>query len=204
MDELALFNTARNHFCKYLQAHRELQWRVERTLHPKSKARKAVKSLCGLDRFQGRADDCACKWAARGGCFPTLASPTHAFYRQLVETRVNDWCGCAKLSMLDFDILQELGHHAFAFMQATRELPHFRKSWNTRAEQNWIFQSLPLNPEEAKFRKNLAICVDIFAGLPLGPDNLREVTLCLWRILPGGMAQQVLAFLCTPGLLARS
>ena len=106
--------------------------------------------------------------------------------------------------MLGSDILQELGHHAFAFMQATRELPHFRKSWNTRAEQNWIFQCLPLNPEETKFHKNFIICVDVFAGLPLGPDNLREVTLCLWRILPGGMAQQVLTFLCTPGRFARS
>ena len=204
MEELARFHTARYHLRKYLQAQRELRLRVGRALHPKSKARKAVESLCGLDWFQCRADECACKWAARGGCFPTLASPTHAFYRQLVETRVNDWCGCAKLSMLDFDILQELGHHAFAFMQATRELPHFQKSWNAKAEQNWIFQSLPLNPEETKFRKAFFACVDIFAGLPLGPDNLREITLCLWRILPSGMAQQVLTFLCTPGRFARS
>ena len=202
MDELALFNTARNHFCKYLQAHRELQWRVEHALHPKNKARKAVESLCGLDWFRCRADECACKWAARGGCFPTLASPTHAFYRQLVETRVKDWRDCTKPSMLDYDILQELDHHAFAFMQTTRELPHFEKSWNTHAEQEGIFQSSPLNIVEAKFRKAFAACVALFA--PLGPENVREVTLCLWRILPSGVAQQVLAFLCTPGLLARS
>ena len=204
MDELALFNTARNHFCKYLQAHRELQWRVEHALHPKNKARKAVESLCGLDWFRCRADECACKWAARGGCFPTLASPTHAFYRQLFETRVEDRRDCKKLSMLDFDILQEVGHRACAFMQATRELPHFKKSWNTRAEQEGIFQSSPLDIVEAKFRKAFAVCVALFAGFPLGPENVREITLYLWKILPSGVAQQVLAFLCTPGLLARS
>ena len=202
MDELALFNTARNHFCKYLQAHRELQWRVEHALHPKNKARKAVESLCGLDWFRCRADECACKWAARGGCFPTLASPTHAFYRQLVETRVKDWRDCTKPSMLDYDILQELGHHAFAFMQTTRELPHFEKSWNAHAEQEGIFQSSPLNIVEAKFRKAFAACAALFA--PLGPENVREITLCLWRILPSGVAQQVVAFLCTSGRLARS
>ena len=204
MDELARFDTARNNFRKYLQAQRELRWRGERALHPKSKARNAVESLCGLDRFQCRADDCACKWAARGGCFPTLASPTHAFYRQLVETRVNDWCGCAKLSMLDFDILQELGHHAFAFMQATRELPHFRKSWNAKAEQNWIFQSLPLNNEETKFRKAFFACVALFAGLSSAPENVREVTLCLRRKLPGGVTQHVLRFQRTQERFARS
>ena len=202
MDELARFATARNHFRKYLQAQTELRWRV--ALHPKSKARKAVESLCGLDRFQGGADDCACKWAARGGCFPTLASPTHAFYRQLFETQVEDRRDCKKLSMLDFDILQEVGHRACAFMQATRELPHFKKSWNTRAEQEGIFQSSPLDIVEAQFRKAFAACVALFAGLPLGPENVREITLCLWKILPSGVAQQVLAFLCTPGLLARS
>ena len=204
MDELALFDTARYHFRKDLQAQRELRWRVERALGPKNKTRKAVESLCGLDRFQGRADDCACKWAARGGCFPTLASPTHAFYRQLVETRVNDWRACSKLSMLDFDILQEVGHHACALMQATHELPHFEKSWNTHAEQEGIFQSSPLNFVEAKFRKAFAACVALFAGFPLGPENVREITLCLCRILPSGVAQQVVAFLCTPGRLARS
>ena len=104
--------------------------------------------------------------------------------------------------MLDFDILQEVGHRACAFMQATRELPHFKKSWNTRAEQEGIFQSSPLNTVEAKFRKAFAACVALCA--PLVPENVREVTLCLWRILPSGVAQQVLAFLCTPGLLARS
>ena len=204
MDELALFNIARDHFLKYLQAQRELRWRVERALVPKNKARKVAESLCGLDWFQCRTDECACKWSARGGCFPTLASPTHAFYRQLVETRVNDWCGCAKLSMLDFDILQELGHHAFAFMQATRELPHFRKSWNARAEQNWMFQALPLNPEETKFRKAFFACVALFAGLSLAPENVREVTLCLRRKLPGKVTQHVLRFLCTQGRFVRS
>ena len=202
MDELALFNIARDHFLKFLQAQRELRWRVERALGPKNKARKVAESLCGLDWFQCRADECACKWSARGGCFPTLASPTHAFYRQLVETRVKDWRDCTKPSMLDYDILQELGHHAFAFMQTTRELPHFEKSWNTHAEQEGIFQSSPLNIVEAKFRKAFAACAALFA--PLGPENVREITLCLWRILPSGVAQQVVAFLCTPGRLARS
>ena len=204
MDELTRFHTARYHLRKYLQAQRELRWRVEHALHPKNKARKAVESLCGLDWFRCRADECACKWAARGGCFPTLASPTHAFYRQLFETQVEDRRDCKKLSMLDFDILQEVGHRACAFMQATRELPHFKKSWNTRAEQEGIFQSSPLDIVEAKFRKAFAACVALFAGFPLGPENVREITLCLWKILPSGVAQQVLAFLCTPGLLARS
>ena len=204
MDELALFNIARDHFLKYLQAQRELRWRVERALGPKNKARKVAESLCGLDWFQCRADECACKWSARGGCFPTLASPTHAFYRQLFETRVEDRRDCKKLSMLDFDILAELGRHALAFMQATRTLPFFQKSWNTRAEQKWIFHSSPLNPVEAKFRKNYLACVALFAGLPLGPENLREVMLCLQRKLPGEVAQNVLRFLCTQRLFARS
>ena len=106
--------------------------------------------------------------------------------------------------MLDFDILMELGRHAFAFMQATRALPHFRISWNTRAEKIWIFHSSPLNPVEAKFRKSFAACVALLAGLPLGPENLRELTLCLRRKLPGGVAEHVVRFLCTQKRFARS
>ena len=207
MDELARFHTARNHLRKYLQAQRELRWRVERALKPKDKTRKAVESLGGVGKFQSRADDCACNWAAdHGDCFPGLASPTDAFYgqSQLIETRIKDWRGCSKLSMLDYDILQELGHHAFALMQATRALPHFQKSWNNCAEKNWIFESSPLNPVEAKFRKNFAVCVALFAGLPLAPENVREVTLCLRRKLPGGVTQHVLRFQRTQERFARS
>ena len=207
MEELARFHTARYHLRKYLQAQRELRWRVERALKPKHRTRKAVDKLGGVGKFQSRADDCACDWAAdHGDCFPCLASPTDAFYgqSQLVETRIKDWRGCAKLSILDFDILRELGHHAFAFMQATRALPHFQKSWNARAERNWIFKSPPLNPVEAKFRKNFAACVALFAGLPLAPENVREVTLCLRRNFPGEVAQHVLRYLCTQGRFARS
>ena len=120
-----------------------------------------------------------------------------------MDTRIDDWRRCAKLSMLDFDILRDLGNHAFAFMQATRALPFFQKSWNTRAEQKWIFHSSPLNPVEAKFRKNYLACVALFAGLPLGPENLREVVLRLQRKLLG-VAQNVLRFLCTQGRFTRS
>ena len=206
MDELARFHTARRHYREYLKAQRELRWRVERALKPKDKTRKAVESLCGVGKFQSRADDCACSWAAAHGGFPGLASPTDAFYgqSQLVETRIDHWRGCAKPSMLDFDILAELGRHALAFMQATRTLPFFQKSWNTRAEQKWIFHSSPLNFVGTKFRKNYIACVALFAGLPLGPENLREVMLCLQRKLPGELAQNVLRFLCTQRLFARS
>ena len=198
MDELERFHTARRRYQEYLKAQRELRWRVERALKPRDKTRKAVENLSGIGKFQSRADDCACAWAAaHGDCFPGLASPTDAFYcqSQFVDTRIDAWRDSAKLSMLDFDILAELGRHAFAFMQATRRLPFFQKSWNARAEQKWIFHSSPLNPVEAKFRKNFAACVALFAGLPLGPENLREVTLCLRRKLLGEVAQNVLRYL---------
>ena len=206
MDELARFHTARRHYREYLKAQRELRWRTERALKPKDKTRKAVERLGGVGKFQSRADECACNWAADHGGFPGLASPTDAFYgqSQLVETRIDHWRGCAKLSMLDFDILAELGRHALAFMQATRTLPFFQKSWNTRAEQKWIFHSSPLNPVEAKFRKNYVTCVTLFTRLPLVPENLREVMLCLRRKLPGEVAQNVVRFLCTQGRFARS
>ena len=74
MEELARFHTARNHFRNYLKARRELDSRLLR-LKPSHKARKAFERLAGVGKFQCRADDCACNFAAAHGGFPDFETP---------------------------------------------------------------------------------------------------------------------------------
>ena len=194
MEELARFHTARNHFRNYLKARRELDSRLLR-LKLSHKARKAFERLAGVGKFQCRADDCACNFAAAHGGFPDFETPIDVFYgkSQLIERR--EWRNPI-LSTLDLELLQELGNYAEAFMQSTRALPCFERSWNTRTETKWIFKSSPLNLAERTFRKAHAACVTIFYAFPLAPEDTKGVLLCLKRKLPPGLVEAVLRFLC--------
>ena len=206
------FHRARSEFRAFLVANEELLWRVRRLLPAKDGCRKAAERLlsdCAISAFQSCADECACSFADSmpDRRFPGFESFIHVFYGEAssVESRISEWADQLPRSwdpppskrkrvaqscgptLLDTSLLRAVGGHAFAFMAATRRLPHFNPRWEAKAvsAKFGFFEVADGNliAEERRFAKKYAAAMQAMDSAPLVAQDVRVLLLCLHRAL---------------------
>ena len=217
--ELRLFEEARRALQHFTAAKEELLWRITHRLKTADKTRKAVEQLfatASLGQFQSRADDCACDYAAarQGNAFPGYESPIDVFYGSSLQvpSRVDHWRGAwpprwettrqrqgrrrtTRLTLLDKSLLRDVGHYGEAFMRAVPALPGFQKSWNGKQPRTGFLRNDSLNEREAKFRKKYATVSQLLLSMPLSPEDVYGIALCLRRTLPNSLTKSILLHL---------
>lgn len=210
---LRKFHQARSEFRAFLVANEELLWRVKHLLPPRDGCRKAVERLLSdscIATFQSCADECACSFANRlpDGRMPGFESFMHVFYGEAsnVESRTSEWAAQLPRSweppsrkrkrvvantsgptLLDRSLLRDVGKHAFAFMKATRCLPHFDPRWEaTTVIANFGAFNVAdgnLKAEGRRFAKKYEAAMQAVDSAPLTPQDVRVLLLCLRRKL---------------------
>ena len=219
--ELRLFEEARGALQNFTATKEELAWRITHHLKTADKTRKAIEQLlatASLGQHQSRADDCACDYAAArpDDAFPGYESPIDVFYGSSLQvpSRVDRWRDAwpprwestrqrqgrrrtTRLTLLDKSLLRDFGRYGEAFMRAVRALPGFQKSWNGKQPRTGFLRNDSLNEREAKFRKKYAAVSQLLLSMPLSPEDVYGIALCLRRLLPACVVQYTFRFLDT-------
>ena len=217
--ELRLFEEARSALRAFTATKEELLWRITHRLKTADKTRKAVEQLfatASLGQFQSRADDCACDYASArpDNAFPGYESPIDVFYGSSLQvpSRVDHWRDAwpprwetarqrqgirrtTRLTLLDKSLLRDFGYYGEAFMRAVPALPGFQKSWNGKQPRTGFLRNDSLNEREAKFRKKYAAVSQLLLSMPLSPEDVYGIALCLRRLLPSTISHYVISFL---------
>ena len=149
-----------------------------------------------MDVFQGLALEVPSRIRAWRLAMDPCGAPTRARRK-----RRNGAAGRAEprpVSALDCLLLRDVGLHAKRFMDAVRKLPHFQQTWENNAEVAIVgplrIHRGALGPDEKNFDQNYAKALAALSGRRVRCDEALVVEICLRRVLPLGVAAQVVQF----------
>ena len=80
-------------------------------------------------------------------------------------------------------------------MRAVRALPGFQQSWNGKQPRTGFLRNDSLNEREAKFRKKYGTVSQLLLSMPLSPEDVYGIALCLRRMLPSNISRYVINFM---------
>ena len=104
-------------------------------------------------------------------------------------------------TLLDRSLLRDVGKYAFAFMEATRRLPHFDPRWEAKTviANFGAFKVADgdLKAEGRRFAKKYEKAMQVVDSTPLTPEDVHMLLLCLRRKLANAdAARAVLQYIC--------